>query len=70
MADIIRVGAIANELCRRCELYETQRKDSQQDVNSDYNVWDLIPRNVLRDNDGDIYVVDAEIKRIKGTDSI
>lgn len=32
--------------------------------NSEYTVWDLIPRNVLRDSDGDIYVVDAEIKRI------
>ena len=32
--------------------------------NSEYAVWDLIPRNVLRDSDGDIYVVDAEIKRI------
>ena len=31
--------------------------------NSDYVVWDLIPRNVLRDHDGDIFVVDAEIKR-------
>jgi hypothetical protein len=27
-----------------------------------YEVWDLVPRNVLKDNDGDIYVVDAEIK--------
>lgn len=32
--------------------------------NSEYTVWDLIPRNVLRDSEGDIYVVDAEIKRI------
>ena len=31
--------------------------------NTDYIVWDLIPRNVLRDRDGDIFVVDAEIKR-------
>ena len=31
--------------------------------NSDYVVWDLIPRNVLRDHDGDIFVVDAEIKK-------
>ena len=29
--------------------------------NADYIVWDLIPRNVLRDRDGDIFVVDAEI---------
>ena len=31
--------------------------------NAEYTVWDLIPRNVLRDHDGDIFVVDAEIKR-------
>lgn len=29
--------------------------------NAVYTVWDLIPRNVLRDQDGDIFVVDAEI---------
>ena len=32
--------------------------------NSRYIVWDLLPRNVLRDKDGDLFVVDAEIKRI------
>ena len=32
-------------------------------TNGTYTVWDLVPRNVLRDRDGDIYVVDAEIKR-------
>lgn len=31
--------------------------------NVTYTIWDLIPRNVLRDRDGDIFVVDAEIKR-------
>ncbi|MBQ7422345.1 MAG: hypothetical protein IJV27_09435 [Prevotella sp.] len=33
-------------------------------ANDTYTVWGLIPRNVLRDRDDDIYVVDAEIKRI------
>ena len=33
-------------------------------ANNEYEVWDLVPRNVLQDSDGDIYVVDAEIKRI------
>ena len=32
-------------------------------ANDTYIVWDLIPRNVLRDRDGDIFVVDVEIKR-------
>lgn len=31
--------------------------------NAVYTVWDLIPRNVLRDRDGDIFIVDVEIKR-------
>jgi len=32
-------------------------------TNGDYVVWDLVPRNVLIDVDGDVYVVDAEIKK-------
>ena len=32
--------------------------------NTQYEVWDLIPRNVLRDSDGDIYVVDAELRKL------
>jgi hypothetical protein len=31
--------------------------------NSEFKVWDVVPRNVLVDNDGDMYVVDAEISR-------
>jgi len=30
--------------------------------NAKYEVWDLLPRNVLVDEDGDVFVVDAEIK--------
>ena len=33
--------------------------------NGTYEVWDLVPRNVLVDADGDIFVVDAEIKHIQ-----
>ncbi len=32
-------------------------------TNGDYVVWDLVPRNVLIDADGDVYVIDAEIKK-------
>ena len=32
--------------------------------NGTYEVWDLVPRNVLVDNEGDIYVVDAEIRQV------
>jgi hypothetical protein len=28
-----------------------------------YRVWDVVPRNVLVDKDGDMYVIDAEIAR-------
>jgi len=31
-------------------------------TNSQYEVWDLVPRNVLVDDEGDIFVIDAEIK--------
>ena len=33
--------------------------------NDNYEVWDLLPRNVLVDEEGDIFVVDAEIKQIR-----
>ena len=32
--------------------------------NGVYEAWDLVPRNVLVGVDGDIFVVDAEIKHI------
>ena len=104
-----RIHEIADELHRRCQLYEAQLRDSQDDVNhldleqrvaelyakengmwlpmsnvfdlgvpgpsgnendtyvsnNEFIVWDLVPRNVLRDKDGDIYVIDAEIARSK-----
>ena len=31
--------------------------------NAVYTVWDMISRNVLSNRDGDIFVVDAEIRR-------
>lgn len=33
-------------------------------VNGVYEAWDLLPRNVLVDSEGDIFVIDAEIKRL------
>ena len=38
--------------------------DEGRFTNGEYDVWDLLPRNVLTDNEGDIFVVDAEIKHI------
>ena len=32
--------------------------------NSQYEIWDLVPRNILVDEEGDIFVVDAEIKQL------
>lgn len=29
--------------------------------NDTYAVWDVVPRNVLKDKDGDIFIIDAEI---------
>ena len=34
-------------------------------TNESYIVWDIVPRNVLQDSDGDLYVIDAEIKKLK-----
>ena len=34
-------------------------------TNGTYEVWDLLPRNVLADKDGDLYVVDAELRKMK-----
>ena len=31
-------------------------------TNGEFEVWDLFPRNVLKDSEGDIFVIDAEIK--------
>lgn len=33
-------------------------------TNKEYEVWDLFPRNVLKDNDGDMYVIDVEIRKL------
>ena len=30
--------------------------------NGEYEVWDLLPRNVLKDAEGDVFIVDAEIR--------
>lgn len=32
--------------------------------NARYVIWDIVPRNVLQDKEGDIFVVDAEIKEL------
>ena len=41
----------------------TKENDKGRYSNGTYVVWDILPRNVLVDADGDIYVVDAEIKK-------
>ena len=41
----------------------TKENDEGRYSNGTYVVWDVVPRNVLVDADGDMYVVDAEIKR-------
>ena len=41
----------------------TKQNNEGRFANVDYEVWDLVPRNVLRDKGGDIYIIDAEIAR-------
>lgn len=43
----------------------TKLNDKGRFANEEYAVWDAVPRNVLRDKDGDMYVVDAEIAKNK-----
>lgn len=43
----------------------TKENDGGRYSNGTYVVWDVVPRNVLVDADGDMYVVDAEIKIVK-----
>ena len=31
-------------------------------TNGEIEVWDVVARNVLKDNDGDIFVIDAELR--------
>ena len=45
------------------ELGFTKENDEGRYSNGTFVVWDVLPRNVLVDADGDIYVVDAEIKK-------
>ena len=42
----------------------TKENDEGRYSNGTYVVWDVVPRNVLVDADGDMYVVDAEIKNL------
>ena len=41
----------------------TKQNNEGRYANATYEVWDVVPRNVLKDKDGDLYVIDAEIKR-------
>ena len=43
----------------------TKENNEGRYSNGTYLVWDVVPRNVLVDADGDMYVVDAEIKLFK-----
>ena len=40
-----------------------KQNDEGRFVNAEYVVWDLVPRNVLRDKEGDVFIIDAEIAR-------
>ena len=41
-----------------------KNEESGRFSNNDFMVWDVVPRNVLVDQDGDMYVIDAEIAKI------
>lgn len=54
-AEKSRIAAVADELQRLCSVHEAQSGTCQENV---------IHYIVLVDKDGDIYVVDAEIKQL------
>ena len=72
-----RIYEVADELRRRCQLYEAQFRNGENNVsrfeieqrvaeqyakeNDKYEVWDLVPRNILKNAEGDLFVIDAEI---------
>ena len=37
--------------------------DTGRFFNKEFKVWDVVPRNVLVDKDGDMYIIDAEIAK-------
>ena len=39
----------------------TKSENDGKFYNSSFIVWDVVPRNVLKDSEGDIFVIDAEI---------
>ncbi len=41
----------------------TKQNNEGRFTNDEFVVWDLVPRNVLRDKDGDIFIIDAEIAK-------
>ena len=41
-----------------------KKGDEGHFTNGQFEVWDVVPRNVLIDADGDIFVIDAEIKHV------
>ena len=59
----------ANYMRRNLEMAKAMEAASKQNnegrySNGTYLVWDVVPRNVLLDADGDMYVVDADIKKL------
>ena len=39
----------------------TKNSNDGKFYNDSFIVWDAVPRNVLKDKEGDIFVIDAEI---------
>ena len=55
------------EIDNYMQSLEFKRTGEAEYSNGDITISDLRPRNVLKDTDGDIYVVDADFKKIKNS---
>ena len=67
LQDLVKDATLATQIMidtYMSALGFTKQNEVGRYSNGSYVVWDIVPRNVLIDADGDIYVVDAEIKKI------
>ena len=67
LQDLVKDATLATQIMidtYMSALGFTKQNEVGRYSNGSYVVWDIVPRNVLIDADGDIYVVDAEIKKV------
>lgn len=62
--DLIKQAAPATNIeieTYMCAIGFTKSENDGKFYNNSFIVWDVVPRNVLKDGEGDIFIIDAEI---------